>query len=128
MGGDFNTIKDRRERKGRSMVVNYNELDSFTDFIQKSALVDISCKGKKFYWYSGDGKSISRIDRFLVSDIVVTRWGVVVKFLGIEIFRIIARSRLCQMLLIGALDRSNLIMNGFILILVCLWLKKNGRI
>ncbi|XP_058760200.1 uncharacterized protein LOC131633504 [Vicia villosa] len=77
MGGDFNVIKDRMERKGRSTIVHYKDLDSFSEFIQKSASVDIPCKGKMFSWYSGDEKSMSRIDRFLVFDNVVSRWGVV---------------------------------------------------
>ncbi|XP_058723434.1 uncharacterized protein LOC131595162 [Vicia villosa] len=33
----------------------------------------LGIKGKKFSWYSGDGKSKSRIDRFLISNSVVNR-------------------------------------------------------
>ncbi|XP_058767553.1 uncharacterized protein LOC131641267 [Vicia villosa] len=82
MGGDFNAVKERGERKGRSMASNYNNSLEFSAFIEDSRLVDIPCKGKKFTWYSGDGKSMSRIDRFLVVDKVVRDWGVVGQFVG----------------------------------------------
>lgn len=49
----------------------------FLGFIRDMGLLDIPCKGKKFGWVSGDGKSKSRIDRFLMSYLVMERWGVV---------------------------------------------------
>ncbi|XP_058767480.1 uncharacterized protein LOC131641192 [Vicia villosa] len=82
IGVDFNSIKDRNERKGRMVSSNSNEMDEFKDFISESLLVDIPCKGKKFTWYSGDGGSRSRIDRFLISDKVVNDWGIVGQFVG----------------------------------------------
>ncbi|CAI8603270.1 unnamed protein product [Vicia faba] len=57
-------------------------MKSFADFIEKSRLVDIPCRGKKFSWYSGDGKSMSRIDRFLMSDSIVNNRGVVGQLIG----------------------------------------------
>lgn len=48
MGGDFNAIKNDRERKGRAMNINYKEGDLFAEFILKSDMVDVPCKGKKF--------------------------------------------------------------------------------
>ncbi|XP_058764508.1 uncharacterized protein LOC131637959 [Vicia villosa] len=74
IGGDFNAIKNVRERRGRAAVVNHNESRLFADFIHNSSLVDMSYKGKKYTWYSGDGKSMSRIDRFLISEEVMDRW------------------------------------------------------
>lgn len=82
MGGDFNAVKEIMERKGRSTLVNYNGMDLFAEFIHKSALVDIPRKGKKYSWYSGDGKSTSRIDQFLFSDDVIHRWGIIGQFIG----------------------------------------------
>ncbi|XP_058783019.1 uncharacterized protein LOC131657664 [Vicia villosa] len=81
-GGDFNAIKDRRERKGRAVTINNIEIDLFAEFIVNSDLVDVPSKGKKFSWYSGDGRSMSRIDRFLVSNQVVNKWGVVGQIIG----------------------------------------------
>ncbi|XP_058758566.1 uncharacterized protein LOC131631812 [Vicia villosa] len=82
MGGDFNAIKNCRERKGRAVNVNKREVELFAEFIDKSALVDIPCKGKKFSCFSGDGKSMSRIDRFIVSNKVVSNWEVTGQFIG----------------------------------------------
>ncbi|XP_058762988.1 uncharacterized protein LOC131636401 [Vicia villosa] len=61
---------------------NSTEMHEFAAFMDDSLLVDIPCKGKKFTWYSGDGKSISRIDRFIVSSKVVNDWGVVGQLVG----------------------------------------------
>ncbi|XP_058741529.1 uncharacterized protein LOC131613909 [Vicia villosa] len=41
IGGYFNAIKDYNERNGRAEVTNYNEMNFFADFIEKSMLVDI---------------------------------------------------------------------------------------
>ncbi|XP_058742005.1 uncharacterized protein LOC131614439 [Vicia villosa] len=49
IGGDFNAVKNRRERKGSTASANLGEMNLFADFIHKSSLVDIPCKGKKFY-------------------------------------------------------------------------------
>ncbi|XP_058783622.1 uncharacterized protein LOC131658332 [Vicia villosa] len=75
IGGDFNSIKVRNERRGRVVAANYNEMNLFVSFIEESRLVDIPCKEKKFTWYSGDEMSMSRIDRFLISDDVINDWG-----------------------------------------------------
>ncbi|XP_058726206.1 uncharacterized protein LOC131597531 [Vicia villosa] len=82
MGGDFNAIKNSRERKGRMVVPNHCEMELFSEFIDESSLVDVPCKGKKISWFSGDGKSMSRLDRFLVSSSIVSNWGVVGQLIG----------------------------------------------
>ncbi|XP_058746484.1 uncharacterized protein LOC131619402 [Vicia villosa] len=82
LGGDFNAVKNQRERVGRSMRSSNVEWRDFSDFIEGSGLMDVACKGKKFSWFSGDGKSNSRIDRFLVSDNIVRSWGVVGQLIG----------------------------------------------
>ncbi|XP_058750108.1 uncharacterized protein LOC131623108 [Vicia villosa] len=82
IGGDFKSIKNVRERKGRAGEANKREADLFAEFICKSALVDIPCNGKKFTWFSGDGKSMSRIDRFLLSYNVVNIWDVSGQMIG----------------------------------------------
>ncbi|XP_058775098.1 uncharacterized protein LOC131649352 [Vicia villosa] len=82
MGGDFNSIKNSRERKGRADRVFSKEDELFADFILLSNLMDVPCKGKKFSWFSGDGRSKSRIDRFLLSSTVVNMWDVVGQMIG----------------------------------------------
>ncbi|XP_058776799.1 uncharacterized protein LOC131651145 [Vicia villosa] len=82
LGGDFNAIKNGGERRGRAVLENQREMNLFAEFIDKTLLVDIPCKGKKFSWFSGDGKSKSRIDRFLLSSKVLSRWEVIGQFIG----------------------------------------------
>ncbi|XP_058766452.1 uncharacterized protein LOC131640058 [Vicia villosa] len=82
VGGDFNAVKDGKERKGKGGLVNNREAELFTEFIDKSSLVDIPCNGKKYTWFSGDGKAKSRIDRFLLSSVAINRWGVVGQLIG----------------------------------------------
>lgn len=82
IGDNFNAIKIVSERKGRAVMVNYREVDLFADFINKSSLVYIPCKGKQFSWFNGDGKSKSIIDHFLLSSDVVNRWDLVGQYIG----------------------------------------------
>ncbi|XP_058726606.1 uncharacterized protein LOC131597964 [Vicia villosa] len=82
VGGDFNAVKDRKERKGKVGTVNSREVELFADFIDRSSLVDVPCKGQKYTWFSGDGKVKSRIDRFLLSSVIVNRWEVVGQLIG----------------------------------------------
>ncbi|XP_058776524.1 uncharacterized protein LOC131650829 [Vicia villosa] len=82
MGGNFNVIKNTRERKGQGVYVHKRDMDLFSEFIDRSALVNIPCKGKKFSWFSGDGKSMSKIHHFIVSNDVVTRWEIMGQFIG----------------------------------------------
>ncbi|XP_058765391.1 uncharacterized protein LOC131638863 [Vicia villosa] len=81
-GGDFNAVKNRSERVGRSLRSGNGEWRLFSDFIDDSGLIDVSCRGKRYSWYSGDGKSKSRIDRFLVSDNTIQSWGIVGQLIG----------------------------------------------
>ncbi|XP_058776769.1 uncharacterized protein LOC131651118 [Vicia villosa] len=82
IGGDFNAVKKRSERFGHGEGRSNVEWREFNEFIEESGLVDVPCRGKKFSWFSGDGKSKSRIDRFLVSDSIVSSWGVVGQLIG----------------------------------------------
>ncbi|XP_058726722.1 uncharacterized protein LOC131598106 [Vicia villosa] len=81
--GDFNAVKNQSERSGVSSRSNNLEWREFSDFIDKADLVDVPCKGKRISWFSGDGKSKSRIDRFLVSNFVISSWGVVDQWIGL---------------------------------------------
>ncbi|XP_058774615.1 uncharacterized protein LOC131648899 [Vicia villosa] len=82
LGGDFNAVKKRGERVGLSYRSSSSEWRDFSGFIEDIGLVDVPCKGKRFSWFSGDGKSKSRIDRFLVSNNIVSSWGVVGQLIG----------------------------------------------
>ncbi|CAI8609797.1 unnamed protein product [Vicia faba] len=127
IGGDFNSIKNRSERKGRVEIESNNEMKSFVEFIEESMLVDIPCKGKKFSWYSGDGKSMSRIDRFLLSDNIVNSWEWLGNLLVLGIFQIIVQYGLCWIISIKYQNLSNSTTNGLLLTLSYLLWRRNGK-
>ncbi|XP_058775615.1 uncharacterized protein LOC131649887 [Vicia villosa] len=82
IAGDFNAAKNMNERKGSLGRYKVSEARDFLEFINLSNLVDVPSKGKKFTWFGGDGKARSRIDRFLVADNIVNKWGVVCQMVG----------------------------------------------
>ncbi|XP_058733670.1 uncharacterized protein LOC131605315 [Vicia villosa] len=82
IAGDFNAVKNMNERKGGSGRYRAREAREFSDFISLSNLIDVPNKGKKFTWFGGDGKARSRIDRFLVADNIVIKWGIVGQLVG----------------------------------------------
>ncbi|XP_058754420.1 uncharacterized protein LOC131627572 [Vicia villosa] len=84
IGGDFNAVKKRSERCGLSSRNCNIEWREFSDFIDETGLVNVPCKGKRFSWFSGDGKSKSRIDRFLISNNIILSWGVVGQWIGLR--------------------------------------------
>ncbi|KEH26257.1 DNase I superfamily protein, putative [Medicago truncatula] len=45
-----------------------DEFVSFNEFIEECLLVDLPLCGRKFTWFKGDGWSMSRLDRFLLSE------------------------------------------------------------
>lgn len=55
--GDFNAVKNGRERKGRIDLSNQGDWEEFSGFINDKGLVDVPCKGKKLSWFSSDGRS-----------------------------------------------------------------------
>ncbi|CAJ2668643.1 unnamed protein product [Trifolium pratense] len=65
--GDFNVVKHVEER--RSVQGGHRSLDHvpFSRFIEDNTLVDLPMIGRKFTWFKGDGLSMSRLDRFLLS-------------------------------------------------------------
>jgi hypothetical protein len=48
---------------------------SFNRFIDENFLVDLPLSGRKFTWYKGDGLSMSRLDRFLLSEEWCLEWS-----------------------------------------------------
>lgn len=66
--GDFNSVRSIDERKGRGVGFRQADADCFNKFIDDSFLIDLPICGRLFTWYRGDGVSMSRLDRFLLSD------------------------------------------------------------
>ncbi|PNX97063.1 cysteine-rich receptor-like protein kinase, partial [Trifolium pratense] len=56
------------ERKGSSSTSRQSDRWEFTQFVEGMDVVDVPVTGKKFTWFSFDGKAMSRLDRFLLSE------------------------------------------------------------
>ncbi|XP_058733490.1 uncharacterized protein LOC131605112 [Vicia villosa] len=63
IAGDFNVVVSKRERCGTGSRSRMSEMKDFAEFIRSSNLIDVQCKGKRFSWFGGDGRSMSRLDR-----------------------------------------------------------------
>ncbi|GKV25907.1 hypothetical protein SLEP1_g35285 [Rubroshorea leprosula] len=72
LGGDFNAVRSAGERAGCKGMSR--EMIDFDSFITESGLVDLPMVGRKYTWYNANGKYMSRIDRFLVSEEWLMRW------------------------------------------------------
>ncbi|CAJ2642584.1 unnamed protein product [Trifolium pratense] len=76
--GDFNAIRRMEERIGVNTMVGGTmptKVIEFQHFIDELELVDLPLFGRRFTWYHANGRAMSRIDRFLISDEWALRWG-----------------------------------------------------
>lgn len=70
VGGDFNCVRDRMERRKSKFIASVT--NEFNDFIDKVGLHEFMLRGRKFTYVSGN--KCSRIDRILVSWSVINDW------------------------------------------------------
>jgi len=72
--GDFNAVRVEEER--RSFRGGIASLDAFPFnlFIEDNMLIDLSFCGRRYTWFKGDGLSMSRLDRFLLSEDWCLKW------------------------------------------------------
>lgn len=82
VAGDFNAVTSVDERKGIGGTHNSREISGFNHFISEMDLVDIPVLGKRYTWFSGDGIAKSRLDRFLLTEDVITKWNVAAQWVG----------------------------------------------
>ncbi|GJZ32492.1 RNA-directed DNA polymerase, eukaryota [Tanacetum coccineum] len=68
--GDFNEVRSREERRGS--VFNQSGARVFNHFISSSGLVDVKLEGYSFTWSHPSATKMSKLDRFLVSDGVIS--------------------------------------------------------
>ncbi|GKV10568.1 hypothetical protein SLEP1_g21912 [Rubroshorea leprosula] len=71
--GDFNAVKSRQERAGGKG--STTKMREFEDFIRDSNLVDLPLCGRRYTWYQVNGASMSKIDRFLLSEDWLLNWS-----------------------------------------------------
>lgn len=72
--GDFNAVRNVEERRSRGVAVQSTDCEPFNAFIDNNILIDLPLHGRGFTWYKGDGNSMSRIDRFLLSEEWCAKW------------------------------------------------------
>ena len=75
MCGDFNAIRCVEERRSVSSVLPQAGTDNFNVFIANNLLVDLPLRGRTYMWYRGDGRSMSHIDHFLLSENWCLTWS-----------------------------------------------------
>nr|GFB02114.1 RNA-directed DNA polymerase, eukaryota [Tanacetum cinerariifolium] len=68
--GDFNVVRSTDERLGSRF--NQSSAKVFNQFIESSGLVDIKLEGYSFTWSHPSRKKMSKLDRFLVSEGIVS--------------------------------------------------------
>jgi len=69
--GYFNVVRGVEERRSSVSFTSLTCVPSFNNFIESNAMVDLlPLIGRRFTWYRGDGRAMSRLDRFLLSE----RW------------------------------------------------------
>jgi len=62
---DFNTVRWVDERRSVGSVGPHAGSGFFNQFVGGNCLVDLPLQGRNFTWFRGDGKSMSRLHRFL---------------------------------------------------------------
>ncbi|PNX72998.1 cysteine-rich receptor-like protein kinase [Trifolium pratense] len=72
--GDFNAIREESERRGISEQFRRGDMEDFDDFISEAELIDLPLHGRRFTWAKAGGSSMSRIDRFLISEAWSREW------------------------------------------------------
>lgn len=82
VAGDFNAITVCSERRGVSAQFVRRECVEFNNFILEMNIVDVPVMGKKFTWFNADGSALSRLDRFLLSDSLISEWQANAQWVG----------------------------------------------
>ncbi|CAJ2627870.1 unnamed protein product [Trifolium pratense] len=65
--GDFNAVRSLDERRSANEGYRPSDHTPFNRFIDDNTLIDLPLCGRKYTWFKGDGRSMSRLDRFLLS-------------------------------------------------------------
>ena len=76
--GDFNSVGGSEERRGVNEEVSSTQREEmfwYNNFVREVQLEDLGVLGMRFSWYHPNGRSMSRIDRVLISEEWVSFWG-----------------------------------------------------
>ncbi|XP_058757968.1 uncharacterized protein LOC131631204 [Vicia villosa] len=80
--GDFNSIKNRKERRGVENTNRDSEMKEFKGFIESLEVIDVQVVGNMFSWIKPNGNARSRLDRILLSEWHICRWDIVAQEVG----------------------------------------------
>ena len=47
-------------------------------------MIDLPMVGKLYTWFNGDGRSMSRIDHFIVTKKLIQLWGITSQWVGVR--------------------------------------------
>jgi len=72
--GDFNVVRYGDERKSVGGVFSQASSAHYNNFIDGNGLIDLPLRGRRYTWFRGDGRSMSRLDRFLLSENWCLSW------------------------------------------------------
>ncbi|GAU25531.1 hypothetical protein TSUD_280160 [Trifolium subterraneum] len=72
--GNFNAVRSVEERRSLRGVHSSWDFLPFNRFIDDNTLVNLPLSGRKLTWFRGDGLSMSRLDRFLLSEDWCLTW------------------------------------------------------
>jgi hypothetical protein len=72
--GDFNAVRFLDERRSSRIGSHHSDHIPFSRFIDDTFLIDLPLNGHKFTWYKGGGITMSRLDRFLLSEEWCLSW------------------------------------------------------
>jgi len=72
--GDFNAVRSVSERCSVGDIKQQTGMAGLNLFIDSNLLIDLPLRGHSYTWYKGDGRSMSRIDRFLLSEKWCSTW------------------------------------------------------
>ena len=76
--GDFNVVSSSGDRRGVNEEVSSGrilEMNFFNSFLLEVELLDLDPLGRRYTWVHSNGRTMSRIDRALVSEEWITCWG-----------------------------------------------------
>jgi len=103
--GDFNYVRLEDERRGRCVIFRQGDAENFNNFIGGCILIYLLICGRHFIWYRGDGISMSRLDRFLLSANWCESWPNCIEVAHQEGFQIMFRCCFMLRMQTGDLDR-----------------------
>lgn len=74
VAGDFNAVRCADERKGIADYLCFTKTVQFNEFVEDMDLTDLPLIGRKYTWHRANGRCMSRLDRFLLSDEWMNQW------------------------------------------------------